>query len=237
MRAGAAPPAGGAAAAPAFRRLTNPEAIAILQRLPSFDAASTRVVARARRTYGHLKSLQTRTTGRGIETIARLKRPRYYHYMQRKPDGELIALAVSDGEHYYEYTERTQTYLLRDAVILDRISLPANARYFFPTQKPELVMEGLDGQPATRDFDYRYLGARTIAGKKAEGVRVSTLLRAGKDSWIAFESDRYFDAGSALLVQVVNGNSITKIENRTNPALPTAEFRWEPIVGAKRGFG
>jgi len=225
------------AGAPAVKQLTGPQAIALLQKPAALDAASSRVLQRVALAYSRLKSLESVTLTPEVKAIARLKRPRYYHYLQAKPEGELIALAISDGRRYYEYSERTRQYRERDAAFLNRVTLPANVRMFFPGQTAGAPMVGLDGEPAVRDYAFRYLGREKVRGKPADVLSVSTMLRSGRDTWVSYDNKRYYDAATGLLVRMVNGARVTDIQNRVNLNMPTEGFRWKPIPGALKGFG
>lgn len=227
----------GQGTSPGPRSVPDAQARSILAGPAQMDPESRGVMERVSRAYGALKSLETITRGGPVEAIGRLKRPRLYHFLQKKKEGELVALAISDGKRYYEYTERTRNYIEREAAVLGRLTLPANVRLFFTGQQPGSVMVGLDGKPAVREYSFRYLGQERVAGKPAHVLRVSTLARGPSGAWSTFHSRRYFDAGTHLLRRIVNGARVLDVENRINPELPTAGFRWQPIPGATKGFG
>lgn len=227
---GAAPPNAG------LRPLSPAEAQALLERPVQIDPKAATVMARVTASYRRMQALESLArTGRSV-SVARLKRPRLYHFLQSKPDGELIALAVSDGTRYYEYTERTRQYLEREAAILDALTLPVNVRFFFAAQRPGGIMRGLDGKPSVREYAYRYQGREKVSGHAADVLTVSTLTR-GPEGWRAFEGTRAFDARTGLLLRSVNGGNRVLFENHVNPKLPTESFRWKPIPGATKGFG
>jgi hypothetical protein len=172
-----------------------------------------------------------------VASIARLKRPRLYHNLEKTREGQLLSVAVSDGRLYYQYAERDKQYLERDASLLDSLMLPVHVRLFFPAQKPGAALVDLAGKPTVREYDYRSLGKSQINGKAVEGVRVSLMARAKGGVWHAFRSDRYYDVASGLLRRIVSGKRVQDVENKPNVALPDTGFRWRPVPGAVKGFG
>lgn len=229
--------ASGQGPGPGPSRVSDAAARSILSAPAQMDEKSRRTMGRVSRAYGALNSLVTITRGGPVEAIGRLKRPRFYHFLQKKKEGELVALAISDGKRYYEYTERTRNYIERESAVLGRLTLPANVRLFFSGQQPGSVMLGLDGKPAVREYAFRYIGQERVEGRPAHILLVSTLARGPSGAWNTFDSRRYYDAGTHLLRRIVNGARVLDVENRINPTLPTSGFRWQPIPGATKGFG
>jgi len=219
------------------KTLTPAQAKAILSKPAQMDVGSARLMKRVKAAYAKLASLESVSRGGPLEAIVHVKRPRLYHLTQQKKDGELVAFAVCDGKKYYEYTERNRQYLERDPGVLDRLALPLNVRFFFTAQQPEAVMVGLTGQPTVRDYAFRYSGRQKAGAKPADVVVVSTLSRASDGTWRSFDSTRYYDAATGLLVRAVSGNSAIEIINRPNPKLKDKDFRWRPPPNAVRGFG
>jgi hypothetical protein len=226
---------GPAAAAAAPRKVSEAQARAILAAKPKLDAKADRILNRSAAAYKKLGSLMTQSTAGGVVTIARMKRPRYFHLLQHKPEGELVGLAISDGTTYYEYTEARRKYVQREASRLTALPLPVNARHFWVAPGGGTPLLTLNGQPHVREYAFRGVGERKVAGKPADGVAVSTLVRAA-DGWHTFDATRYYDRASGLLVLQISGAKQIAYKNTPNARLPTEGFVWKPIPGATRSF-
>lgn len=222
---------------PAVRTLAAAEAGALLRKPVRMDPAAARVMKRVEAGYGRLQSLKTVSRGGPLVATALLKRPRYYQFVQKTGEGQLIALANSDGRTYREYSAAKRQYLEREITLLDRLALPLNVRLFFPAQTPGGTMVGLHQQPTARDYAFRHVGREKLRGKPVDVIRVSTMSRSREGSWRTFESTRYYDAATGLLLRAVSGKNTIEITNTPNPKLTPEEFRWRPIPGAVRGFG
>lgn len=229
--------ASGAARAPGVKSLSQPEAARLLAQPVVVDAKSAQVLQRSAAAYGHLQTLVSVSRDGYLVGTARLQRPRRYSFSQNSPDGKLVALALSDGTRYYEYTAKTGRYLERDTAIVDRLALPANVRPFFGTQKPGTSMVGLDDRPAVREYAYRYSGQQKVDGTNADVIRVSTMTHSNQGAWFSFDSIRCYNSGTGLLARVVNGDRTVTITNRANAKLPADAFQWRPPKGAVKGFG
>jgi hypothetical protein len=219
-------------------RTLAPGEAASLQRKPAaFDAEAKRVMTRAEVAYQRLKSLGTVSRDGGVVVVALLQRPRFYQLTQKLESGELIASAVSDGKRYFEYQQRKQQYLERGSDILGQLALPVNVRLFFPEQRSSNLLSGLDGKPTVREYGYRYRGKAAVAGKPAERVDVSVMVRSADGAWHTFVSERYFDLKSGLLVRAVNGSRTMEIQNTPNVKISPGQFRWSPPAGSVKGLG
>lgn len=218
------------------RNLSQRQAEALLRGPARIDARAAKVLARASAAYSALKSLETISDIGPRLTIARLMRPAYYHWVRQTQSGEGIALAISDGTSYYEYLHGSGKYQQRDADVLKRLALDVNVRPFFAPKGFGAVMNGLDGQPSVREYAFTYLGQTKQDGKKVDGLRVSTLVRAREGGWQSFDSLRYFDAATGLITRSVNGRVTFKIRNTRNPKFPVTGFRWRPIPGVVKAL-
>lgn len=219
------------------RTLTPQEAEGYLRRAPVMDAGSQRVINRAETAYHQLRSLRTVNDDGGLVSVALLQRPRLYRLTQKLISGELVASAVSDGKHYFEYREHSKQYLERDADVLRHLVLPVHVRLFFREQQSGNLLSGLDGKPTVREYGYRYRGKVAVGGKPAERVDVSIMARSPDGVWHTFVSERYFDPKSGLLIRAVNGGRTMVIRNEPNAKIAPAEFRWTPPAGAIKGLG
>lgn len=219
------------------RTLSPREAEGYLQRPPTMDADSKRVVNRAEAAYHRLTTLRTVSHDGGMVVTALLQKPNLYRLTQKLVSGQLVGAASSDGRHYFEYREHSKQYLERDAAVLGRLVLPVHVRLFFSEQQSANVLSGLDGKPTVREYGYRYRGKAQVGGKPAERVDVSVMARSPDGAWHTFVSERYFDPKSGLLIRVVNGDRSISIRNEPNARITPAELHWTPPAGAVKGLG
>lgn len=217
------------------RKLSEPEAARLLKAAVRIDSRAAAVLKRSAAAYRRLKSLQTESTVDGVKTITRLKRPNYLHSLQHRASGELIRLSISDGRHYYDYSEAVRKYVQRSASVLSSLALPVNARPFFVDVAGGAAMKDLKGVPAVREYAFTFAGEERVGSRVADRIRVSTVARV-RDGWSSFESVRLYDRESGLLVQVRSRNGRTSFKNTPNASLPTEGFVWKPIPGGTRSF-
>jgi hypothetical protein len=201
------------------------------------DAQARRVITRAEAAYRKLKSLRTISRDGGSVAISLLARPKGYHHLQKRSNGQVLALAVSNGTQYYEYREQTRQYVERPTGMLDRLALPMNTRLFFPGQTASGVLIGLDGSPTVREYEYHYVGKTSVKGKPVERVDVSVMVRGAGNVWHAFRSERYFEIKSGLLIRGINGRRVLDIENQPDIPIPAERFQWVAPAGSTKGLG
>ena len=211
-------------------------AVQLLKAPPTMDADARRVITRAETAYHQLKSLRTISRDGGMVGVSLLSRPRLYHYLQKHISGNRVALGVSDGSSYYEFRESTQQYQERTASMLDRLALPVNARLFFAGQTAAGVMVGLDGSPTVREHGFKYGGKTKINGQPAERVSVSVIVRSPDNAWHTFQSERFYDVKSGLLLRAVNGGRTMEIENHPNEKIAAGQFRWSAPAGSVKAL-